>query len=91
MPWPEAALVAVSSAFLSSYRWLEGGDNLEGQGDLVSRLRTPITHTVAPVIPIIQLFTKSRDPPSRGLGFWGFELFSGLGLTVGFIGLGFRR
>ena len=26
MPWPEAALVAVSSAFLSTYKWL--GDDL---------------------------------------------------------------
>ena len=32
---------------------------LEGQGDLVSRLITLITHIVALVIPNINLFTKS--------------------------------
>ena len=32
---------------------------LEGQGDLVSRLVSPITHIVTPVIPIINLLTKS--------------------------------
>ena len=32
---------------------------LEGQGDLVSRLITPIAHTVIRVIPIINLLTKS--------------------------------
>ena len=32
---------------------------LEGQGDLVSRLITPITHIVPPVIRIINLLTKS--------------------------------
>ena len=32
---------------------------LEGQGDLVSRLITPITHIVTLVIPIINLLTKS--------------------------------
>ena len=31
---------------------------LEGQGDLVSRLITPITHIVTPVIPRINLLTK---------------------------------
>ena len=31
---------------------------LEGQGDLVSRLITPITHIVTPIIPIINLVTK---------------------------------
>ena len=35
------------------------GGYLEGQGDLVSRLVTPITHIVTPVIPIINLLTKS--------------------------------
>ena len=38
---------------------------LEGQGDLVSRLITPITHIVALIIPIINLVTKSPDPPSE--------------------------
>ena len=32
---------------------------LKGQGDLVSRLRTPMTHIVTPLIPIINLLTKS--------------------------------
>ena len=32
---------------------------LEGQGDLVSRLITPITHIVTLFIPIINLVTKS--------------------------------
>ena len=32
---------------------------LEGQGDLVSRLRTPTTHIIPLVIPIINLLTKS--------------------------------
>ena len=36
---------------------------LEGQGDLVSRLITPVTHIVALVLPIINPLTKS-DPPS---------------------------
>ena len=34
-------------------------DYLEGQGDLVSRLITPITHIVTLVIPIIDPLTKS--------------------------------
>ena len=41
------------------------GVYLEGQGDLVSRLITPITHVVTPFIPIINLLTRSPDPPSR--------------------------
>ena len=32
---------------------------LEGQGDLVSRLVTPISHITTPIIPIISLLTKS--------------------------------
>ena len=32
---------------------------LEGQGDLVSRLITPVTHIVTLIIPIINLLTKS--------------------------------
>ena len=32
---------------------------LEGQGDLVSRLITPITHIVTPIIPISNPVTKS--------------------------------
>ena len=32
---------------------------LEGQGGLVSRLRTPVTHIVSLVIPIANLLTKS--------------------------------
>ena len=32
---------------------------LEGQGDLVSILITPISHIVSPIIPIIILLTKS--------------------------------
>ena len=34
-------------------------DCLEGQGDLVSRLTTPITHIVTPFLPVINLLTKS--------------------------------
>ena len=34
-------------------------EHLEGQGDLVSRLITPIIHIVNPFIPIINLVTKS--------------------------------
>ena len=36
------------------------------RGDLVSRLITPIPHIVTLVIPIINLLTKSPDPPSSG-------------------------
>ena len=32
---------------------------LEGQGDLVSRLITPITHVVTLILPMINLLTKS--------------------------------
>ena len=32
---------------------------LEGHGDLVNRLITPISHIVSPFIPIINLLTKS--------------------------------
>ena len=35
------------------------GPYLEGQGDLLSRLITPITHIVTLVIPLINLLTKS--------------------------------
>ena len=35
---------------------------LEGQGDLVSRLISPITHIVTLIIPIINLLTKSPRP-----------------------------
>ena len=34
-------------------------DYLEGQGDLVGRLITPINHIVTLIIPIINLLTKS--------------------------------
>ena len=34
-------------------------EHLEGQGDLVSRFITPITHIVIPFIPVINLLTKS--------------------------------
>ena len=34
-------------------------DYLEGQGNLVSRLTTPIARIVTLTIPIIDLFTKS--------------------------------
>ena len=37
---------------------------LEGHGDLVSALITPISHIITPVIPIFNLLTKSHDPPS---------------------------
>ena len=35
------------------------GAYLEGQGDFVNRLITPITHVVTLVVPIINLVTKS--------------------------------
>ena len=38
---------------------------LKGQGDLVSRLITPITHIVTLLIPVINLLPKSPDPPSK--------------------------
>ena len=44
---------------------LQGCYYLEGQGDLVSRLITPITHIVTTILPIINLLTKSPDPPSK--------------------------
>ena len=36
--------------------------HLEGQGDVVSRLITFITHIVTLIIPITRLLTKSPDP-----------------------------
>ena len=39
---------------------------LEGLGDLVSRLITPITHIVTPVIPLIAL-NKSPGPQVEGI------------------------
>ena len=33
--------------------------HLEGHGDLVSRLISPISHIITPIIPIINLLTKS--------------------------------
>ena len=35
------------------------GAYLEGHGDLVSRLITPIRHIITPIIPIVNLLTKS--------------------------------
>ena len=32
---------------------------LEGQGDLVDKLITPVTHIVTPIIPIVNLVTES--------------------------------
>ena len=49
--------------------------------DLVSRLISPITHTVSLIIPIIDLLTKSPDPPSVGLrtsfcrGYLGLRIY----------------
>ena len=40
------------------------GLRLEDQWDLLSRLVTHIAHIVTPVISIINLLTKSPDPPS---------------------------
>ena len=46
--------------FLSmQFQNVKHGGYLEGQGDLVSRLITPITHIVTLIIPIINLLTKS--------------------------------
>ena len=33
--------------------------------DVLSRLIPPISHIVIPIIPIVNLLTKSHDPPSR--------------------------
>ena len=77
---------------------------MEGQGDLVSRVLTPITHIVTLVIPLIDLLTKSPDPPSSVAGvhdgFQGLECTwfqagfgsQGLGLKIcGLVwSLGFR-
>ena len=38
---------------------------LEGQGHLASRLITPMTHRITPIIPIINLLLSPPDPPSR--------------------------
>ena len=38
---------------------------LEGQGDLVSRLITPITHIVTLFITIINYLLSRSDPPSK--------------------------
>ena len=40
---------------------------LEGQGDLVSRLIRGITSVTRPVLRVINLLTKSPDPPSTML------------------------
>ena len=45
--------------FMMGYGVLYAKEYLEGQGDLVSRLITPISHIVTPIIPIINLVTKS--------------------------------
>ena len=45
---------------ITSIAYASFGPYLEGQGDLVSRLITPITHIVTLVIPIINLLTKSQ-------------------------------
>ena len=37
----------------------ERNNHLEGQGDFVSRLITPIAHIVTPFIPLIRPLTKS--------------------------------
>ena len=47
--------VLLGGDFIRGDPW---GCYLEGQGDLISRLITPITHIVLP-IPIIDLVTKS--------------------------------
>ena len=49
--------------FYSDYR--EMPSCLEGQGDLVSKLITPINHIITLVIPIINLLTKSPIRPSK--------------------------
>ena len=39
---------------------LKAAGYLEGHGDLVSRLITPISHIITPIIPIIDVLTKSQ-------------------------------
>ena len=46
---------------------------MEGQGDLVSRLTTLITHVVTLLIPLINPLTKFPDPPSGDLVAAGFQ------------------
>ena len=41
------------------------GVYLESQGEFVRILVTPISHIATPITPIINLLTKSPDPPSR--------------------------
>ena len=47
---------------------------LEGQGDLVSRLMTPMTQIVALVNPMINPLTKSPDSPSRRLNSYQYHV-----------------
>ena len=47
---------------------ITGGVYLEGHGDVVSRLITPITHIITQIIPASPLLTfllSPHDPPSR--------------------------
>ena len=58
--------VLVYSYYTTITGWVGGSSSyigfrayLEGQGDLVSRVLTPITHIVTLVLPLILLLTKS--------------------------------
>ena len=51
--------------------------NLEGRGDLVSRLITPISHIVTLVILILNLLTRSPDPPSTRFSMLVMDMMGG--------------
>ena len=38
---------------------VDSREYLEGHGDLVSRLITPVSHILTPIVPIIDLLSKS--------------------------------
>ena len=59
---PEPQTVVAESRSCSVMEGLSSPSrHLEGQGELVSGLVTPITHIVALSIPITNLLTKSTD------------------------------
>ena len=50
-----------SCPFTKLFLWIQGWvvNYLEGHGDLINRLITPISHIITPINPIINLLTKS--------------------------------
>ena len=60
------------------------GDYLEGHGDLVSRLITPISHRIPPIISVLTYLQSPHDPPSKGFRLYldpGCPTFLGIYLT----------